>query len=708
MAEASSRTSIVVLAHDTDSVARCLLALPADLTLLAGGSPAGRDALERLARDRNIDWLEADGAAFWNRAAEAVGGDLVLLDSRTELPAAALDGLVAAAWAEPDAATLTPLSNDAAFLSVPKRNVPWPLVAGGLTPEDAARRVAEHSLGLHPRLPTALPHATLVRRSAIELVGSFDESLEPREALADFSARAIAAGLHCVLADEVFVAHRGEPGGPQPDAWLGPAAARHPALHSAVQEAAWDRRSALSRSLLTASVVLEPLSVTIDARNLAGSVTGTTVHLAGLIGALSARADVAVRALLPDSLDRDVEAMLSGIAGLERLSAGAIGEVVRTHVAHRPWQAESLEDAALLDRLGERSVITHQDLIGYRTPQVFQNADHWHDYRRTTRDSLALASIVLFFSEAAARDAAADDLVDIQRVRVAALGTDAVAATAVEPRCPAKLEQLQDRPLLVMIGRRFRHKNVRFALELLAELRSAQGWDGELVLAGSEVLHGSGSADDAAWLLSNDGLGPHVHELGSVDEGEKAWLLQHAAALVYPSTYEGFGLVPFEAAEAGVPCLFAAVSAMAETLPSELALIEPWNAVVSAERARAVLTDESARAEHVSQLRRAAAAMSWERTAELVVAAYHDAVRLPSPSAARLTDDLQKAESAYWQLRDGVSEPKWALVDPQAPLLDEDLARALSAQLRAGGQRSLSRWLSARRAVRRLSPRTRP
>ena len=111
----------------------------------------------------------------------------------------------------------------------------------------------------------------------------------------------------------------------------------------------------------------------------------------------------------------------------------------------------------------------------------------------------------------------------------------------------------RDRPFLLVLGARFRHKNVRFALELLGALRDEHGWDGELVLAGGDVLNGSGSADDAAWLLRAPEHAGAVHELGAVSQAEKAWLLANAAAVVYPSTYEGFGLVPFEAAQVGTP-----------------------------------------------------------------------------------------------------------------------------------------------------------
>jgi glycosyltransferase involved in cell wall biosynthesis len=683
--------AIVLAVHDADAVARCLLALlpalPAGVPLLAGGTEAGRQALDRLSGDRDVVWLGAEGPAAWNAGAGlAPRAALVLVDDATEVGPQFLEDLVAVAAAEPDAATVTPLSNAAAFLSVPRRNLAWSLLPPALTPAEGAARVSGAALGLHPRTPTALHHLTLVSAPARALVGQFDSDLPSSEALADFCARATAAGLPHVVADEVFVGHRGPVPAGAPEAWEGAGAQRHPGLAAAVDEAANDRHSRLARSLLAASVVLEPLRVTIDARPLGPGVTGTTVHLVELIGALSARGDIHVRALLPNRVGDEAASALQTMATVETLGVDTpLERLARTHVVHRPWQVESAQEMAFLDRLGERTVVTNQDLIGYRTPSVFATPERWRDYRQATRDALGLASVVLFFSEAAAADALADDLVAPDRARVVPLG--ARNEHLVLPAATAAPAGLPDtgRPFLLVLGSRFRHKNVRFALELLAVLRADHGWDGDLVIAGAEVLHGSGSGDDAAWLLGHAGHTAHVHVVGAVTEAEKAWLLGAAAAVVYPSTYEGFGLIPFEAAAAGTPCLAAPVSALRDSLPAELALLVPWDARASAARAITVLNDGEARAALVAGLQAAAAPLTWKATAALLVEAYHAAVRLPAPPTARLVEDLARAERDYWSARDGIQDGAWALVRPDAPLLDEGLALRLGAILGQSG-----------------------
>jgi hypothetical protein len=191
-----------------------------------------------------------------------------------------------------------------------------------------------------------------------------------------------------------------------------------------------------------------------------------------------------------------------------------------------------------------------------------------------------------------------------------------------------------------------------------------------------------------------------VVELGAVTQAEKAWLLANAAAVVYPSTYEGFGLVPFEAAQAGTPALLAPVSALRETVAPALALLTPWDARASASRVAPVLVEGTPRSELVEGLRAAAGALTWERTGGELVDAYHEALRLPAPPAARLAADLARAERDYWSVRDGIPDETWPLVRPDDPLVDIPLARDLAALLRSGGGRQ--RLLRALKIARRL------
>ena len=134
-------------------------------------------------------------------------------------------------------------------------------------------------------------------------------------------------------------------------------------------------------------------------------------------------------------------------------------------------------------------------------------------------------------------------------------------------------------------------------------------------------------------------------DLAAVDEAGKRWLLERTAALVYPTTSEGFGLVPFEAGEAGVPCLFAAETALGELLPADTALLVPWDAPASARQCIALLSDSAARAEHVAMLRAAGAMLTWRRTANELSDLYEDAIASPARDSRSLVADFAELSS---------------------------------------------------------------
>lgn len=705
MSTESAAPVVVIDATRPDGIARCVQALvqstAGDVSLVLGGTADALAVAQELfvAAGRAVAVIEESGARLWNAAiAEHPGRPIVLLDGATELVPDWLATLCAVAAQHPDAASVTPFSNAAAFLSVPRRNLPWPLLAEH-TPQAVATKVGADALAIHPRIPTALPHCALLDSAALELTGPLDEELPAAEALADWSARATERGLQHLAADELVVGHRGELDGWAVGQWPVAAAERHAALRPAVTSASESRHSALSRALLTASISLEPLSVTVDARCLSATqVTGTVMHVVEVLGALSERVDVRVRALLPDAVAPVLGAALGAMDRLERTTLAQLEAAPsRTHVVHRPWQVDSAAEMALLDAVGERTVVTNQDLIAYRTPAVFASPDAWLDYRRATGEALGLAAGVVCFSEAAAEDLRAEDLVADDRIRVVPLGAEPQYLRIDENARPVGLGA-DDRPFLLVLGTRFRHKNVAFALDLLAALRAAHGWDGRLVLAGADVLHGSGSADDAAWLLRHAEHAGSVVDLGPISEAEKRWLMREAAAVVYPSAYEGFGLVPFEAAAGGTPCLLASVSSLREHLDPSLALLQPWNAAASAARVAPVLQDAEQRAELAAAQRTAGGALTWIRTAEGLVDAYRSAIRSPVSSMLRLTDDLARVEHHYWQLRDQVQGAAWRLVDPERALVDEPLAEKLVDVLdQDGGRARLDRALRGRR-----------
>ena len=145
-------------------------------------------------------------------------------------------------------------------------------------------------------------------------------------------------------------------------------ARRYPYYEEAIHAA----RSAigpLSRSLAAArTATTGSISVTIDGRSLGPHLTGTQVHTLELVRGLAACADeLRLRVIVPDDVGAEAEALLEEL-GVERIRYGDASTRTLTDIVHRPYQVFRGDDLRLLPQLGERIVITQQDLIAYRNP----------------------------------------------------------------------------------------------------------------------------------------------------------------------------------------------------------------------------------------------------------------------------------------------------------------------------------------------------
>jgi glycosyltransferase involved in cell wall biosynthesis len=579
-----------------------------------------------------------------NRAlAQTAPSDVVLLTEPCLLTAGWLERLRDAARGDTNTATASALANAGTELALSEEERPEE------DAEQLARGLAEHTLRLHPRLSRAVGPCVYVRRDALELVGALDEELALRWALeVDFAQRCLLTGLAHVAADDVGVLRLAETTRTtgEPPAQL---LERYPYLSEPPPLAA---SGVLARALEAARGPRSRLWVTLDARALDGAITGTQVHILELIRALAQTGALQLRLLVREHrIDQETLELLRGLPETELLAEDRVYETTpRSTVFHRPQQTFAPEDVELALRLGERIVLSQLDLIAYSNPGYFADTDAWEAYRRASRHGMSAAERVVVFSDHTRRELLSDALVEEERIRVVAPGLD--HRTPESPRRPAALDADGGthpdgddlRGFLLCLGTDFRHKNRVFALRLLAALRERHGWQGSLVLAGTHIPYGSSRELERAELDEHPLLGDAVIELGAISEEEKAWLMGRAGAVVYPSVYEGFGLVPFESALNGVPCVFAPQSSLAETTPEGTATILPWDPVQSAAAAHALLTDADARTQQVQALAAAADQLTWRATAGAMVELYREAAVAPVRSAATLSRDAVERE----------------------------------------------------------------
>lgn len=167
-----------------------------------------------------------------------------------------------------------------------------------------------------------------------------------------------------------------------------------------------------------------------------------------------------------------------------------------------------------------------------------------------------------------------------------------------------------DQPYILSVSTLEPRKNLQQLLDAFTLLKEA-GLPHDLVLIGKE---GWGVAPLLAAIATSPWK-PHIHLLGFVADEDLGIWYRHAAAVVYPSLYEGFGLPILEAFAAGVPTIVTETPASVE-VAGDAALMVPVGNAASLERALHRILQDTALATTLGQKGKARAEVfSWEKTA---------------------------------------------------------------------------------------------
>ena len=145
--------------------------------------------------------------------------------------------------------------------------------------------------------------------------------------------------------------------------------------------------------------------------------------------------------------------------------------------------------------------------------------------------------------------------------------------------------------------------------------------DVTLVLVGTD----RGEVTRLSERAARAGHAAALQVVGPVDDAALVAWYRRAAALVYPSLYEGFGLPMLEAMATGTPVIAADASTSGEVTGGAAVLVPATDTRAWAEAIRGVLLDAGRRAELRHRGLSRAALFTWERTARATWQAYSDA-----------------------------------------------------------------------------------
>jgi glycosyltransferase involved in cell wall biosynthesis len=209
-----------------------------------------------------------------------------------------------------------------------------------------------------------------------------------------------------------------------------------------------------------------------------------------------------------------------------------------------------------------------------------------------------------------------------------------------------KPKDLKDsnRPFILVLGNDFQHKNRDFAIDVWQQVLEL-GINVDLVLAGLHVKSSSSKDQESTKLKKHTNLRGEATTLGHVSSDERAWLLENAAAVLYPSSAEGFGFVPYEAAILGTPSTFTDFGPLKEI--SQLTTTPPnWSGAKHATDLAQLLNDPQYAEQRVNQLREVIAASTWNQFAQAFTEFATKIATMPTVPTSTVTSSTAANELA--------------------------------------------------------------
>ena len=594
--------------------------------------------------------------------------DVILVNSDVVVGPEWYDRLVEAAASSSLIATVSTLTNHGSILSVPDINRPSPQLPGHLTPDSAAEAVAKYALRIRPTISTAIGHCTYIRREALDAVGGFDKAFgRGYGEEVDFSQRAIRLGFKHVCADDVFTFHRGSgsfgselSNSQQENEKL--VVARYPWYEHWNQALQADVQSPLAVALVRASIALRGLTVAIDGRALGPTLMGTqqviieTVRTLALHHLVSKVVVYINGPIPPYATDRLGESR----AEFVQAPHGSDFHPPLCDVAYRPYQAHSSDDVAFLKKIGRWTSVNQLDNIAFSNPAYFASSRDWMQYRDTARLCLSTVDGVAYLSGASMHEALSEGLVPAgtsQKVVFTGSQFDPIPNSEMPRELNGK-----SGPFLFVLGASYHHKNRPFAVRAVVEMRK-QGWKGTLILAGPTPPAGSSLGLEAAEFLADADLRNSVVQLPSLSESQKRWIFENASLMLYPTIVEGFGLVPFEAANYGLATLSTRQGSLNEILPSDIPTITSFDPSDFATQILSLLSDDAERARIVARISECGQIYTAEATSNLLIEMFLDMTsRPPKRTAAIIGEDIHFSSWVPGLL--SVSAPRDYVVTP--------------------------------------------
>lgn len=257
---------------------------------------------------------------------------------------------------------------------------------------------------------------------------------------------------------------------------------------------------------------------------------------------------------------------------------------------------------------GARRVITVYDMVSERFPAEFGGSR----FTETKKIAVSRADHVLCISESTRRDLIELFGISAERTSVVYLGYDELMPSADA----GKLSRNGSRPYLLYVGSRGGYKNFTALVQAFA-ISSYLRRDFSLMCFGG----GAFTSDEIALFRQLQLSDAHVRQISGNDK-ILASTYMNAAAFVYPSLYEGFGIPPLEAMSLGCPVICGNTSSIPEVVGDAGEYFDPADIESMRVAIEAVVQSTSRSQELVTKGYARRSLFSWQRCASETLNAY--------------------------------------------------------------------------------------
>lgn len=371
------------------------------------------------------------------------------------------------------------------------------------------------------------------------------------------------------------------------------------------------------------------LEVTVNARHLAGPRTGIEVYMERLLLALAATGEVRITAVswAPLGLQRENlretvparrpefgDGRLAPFRALVWKTWFDHWRCVRPAPAGKPLLFHGLDGFLPWGlRRRDRCVVTVHDLGWQVHPELYPRKLRVM-YGALFPWALRRADRFIAVSRYTADDLIRRAGVPASKIDVVHHGLDPVFLAPPEPLGPAD----DSAPYLLAVGGVSPRKNTRRLIEAFT------GWRARGGRRAAYTLRISGMSLDPEYEHGG-GVPEGVSLLGYVDQEELRRQYAGAAAFLYPSIYEGFGLPIIEAMASGTPVLTSRTASAPEIAGGAAVLVDPFSVESIAEGLdRVTSADEATRLRTLGRER--ASRFHWSSAAAQTLEVYRRAV----------------------------------------------------------------------------------